>query len=98
MAEWREGLAWLLLVGGLVFFLAGSLGLLRFPDAPSRLHALTKADTLGLGLVVLGLACRAPDVWTALRLLSIWLLVLASSAVACQLLARLAREEEAPDD
>ena len=40
---------------GAVFFLAGTVGLLRFPDALTRLHALTKADNLGLGLVVLGL-------------------------------------------
>ena len=41
---------------GALFFLAGTVGLLRFPDALTRLHALTKADNLGLGLVVLGLA------------------------------------------
>ena len=35
---------------GVFFFLAGTVGLLRFPDALSRLHALTKADNLGLGL------------------------------------------------
>jgi len=40
---------------GSLFFLAGTVGLLRFPDTLTRLHALTKADNLGLGLVVLGL-------------------------------------------
>lgn len=44
---------------GAVFFLAGTLGLLRFPDTLTRLHALTKADNLGLGLVVLGLLPQA---------------------------------------
>jgi len=39
----------LLLLAGAVFFLAGTLGLLRFPDVYTRLHALTKADNLGLG-------------------------------------------------
>ena len=39
--------------------MAGSVGLLRFPDTLTRLHALTKADNLGLGLVVLGLMARA---------------------------------------
>ena len=45
------------------FFWGGSLGLLRFPDIYSRLHALTKADNLGLGLVVAGsiLMCKE---WT----------------------------------
>ena len=40
---------------GALFFLAGTVGLLRFPDSLTRLHALTKVDNLGLGLVVLGL-------------------------------------------
>ena len=44
---------------GFIFFLAGTVGLLRFPDTLTRLHALTKADNLGLGLVVLGLLPRA---------------------------------------
>ena len=40
------------LVLGALFFLAGVVGLLRFPDTLSRLHALTKADNVGLGLIV----------------------------------------------
>ena len=44
---------------GVFFFIAGTVGLLRFPDTLTRLHALTKADNLGLGLVVLGLLPRA---------------------------------------
>ncbi len=40
---------------GVFFFLAGTVGLLRFPDTLTRLHALSKADNLGLGFVVLGL-------------------------------------------
>ncbi len=43
---------------GAFFFLAGTVGLLRFPDSLTRLHALTKVDNLGLGLVVLGLLPR----------------------------------------
>lgn len=44
---------------GAFFFLAGTMGLLRFPDTLTRLHALTKADNLGLGLVVVGLLPHA---------------------------------------
>ena len=40
---------------GAVFVLAGVVGLLRFPDTLSRLHALTKADNVDLGLIVIGL-------------------------------------------
>jgi multicomponent Na+:H+ antiporter subunit G len=74
--------------GGAIFFLAGTTGLLRFPDALTRLHALTKADNLGLGLVVLGLLPQMDSVSAGLKLLCIWGLVLLSSAVASQLIAR----------
>lgn len=70
----------LLLVGGAFFYLAGTVGLLRFPDVYSRLHALAKADNLGLGCVLAGLALQA-DTWlAALKLLLIWPLALAASA------------------
>ena len=55
---------------GAFFFLAGTIGLLRFPDTLTRLHALTKADNLGLGLVVLGLMPRAGGLLPALKLAS----------------------------
>lgn len=97
MSELLSLVSWLLLVGGLLFFAAGSIGLLRFPDALSRLHALTKADTLGLGLVVAGLSLRAGSLLEVAQMLLIWLLVLASGATACQLLAR-QYDEEGGDD
>lgn len=93
MSEWLNIISWLLLAGGLLFFAAGSIGLLRFPDTLSRLHALTKADTLGLGLVVAGLSLRAGSLLEVAQMLLIWLLVLASGATACQLLARQCDEE-----
>ncbi|WP_278414056.1 cation:proton antiporter [Stutzerimonas kunmingensis] len=97
MSELLDLFSWLLLAGGLLFFTAGSIGLLRFPDTLSRLHALTKADTLGLGLVVAGLSLRAGGVLEVAQMLLIWLLVLASGATACQLLARQSDEEDGDD-
>ncbi|HOW48740.1 MAG TPA: monovalent cation/H(+) antiporter subunit G [Rubrivivax sp.] len=79
---------------GLFFYLAGTLGLLRFPDAYTRLHALTKADNLGLALVVLGLLPQVGSVLAGLKLLLVWLLVILSSAVVSQLIARTARQQE----
>lgn len=84
------------ILSGLVFFLAGTFGLLRFPDTPSRLHALTKADNLGLGLMVLGLLLQAPGLLAGFKLILIWLLVLFTSATASQLIARLARQRNPP--
>ena len=79
---------------GAVFFLAGTTGLLRFPDTFTRLHALTKADNLGLGLVMLGLLPQVDSVVAGLKLLCIWLLVLLSGATASQLIARHTRQSE----
>jgi multicomponent Na+:H+ antiporter subunit G len=76
---------------GAFFFLAGTIGLLRFPDTLSRLHALTKADNLGLGLVVLGLLPRADSLSAGLKLICIWLLALFAGATVSQLTAQLAR-------
>jgi len=73
---------------GSVFFLAGTLGLLRFPDALSRLHTLTKADNVGLGLVVIGLLPLAHGVLGGLKLVVVWVLVQLSGATVGQLIAQ----------
>lgn len=81
---------------GALLFLAGSVGLLRFPDAPSRVHALAKADSLGLGLVVLGLLAQAGDARTAGKLVLVWALVALAGATVAQLLAGAASRDDAP--
>jgi multicomponent Na+:H+ antiporter subunit G len=77
----------LLLAGGL-FFLAGTVGVLRFPDARSRLHGVAKADTLGLGFVIVALMLHSASAAVAAKLVVIWLLAITSSAVASYLFAR----------
>jgi multicomponent Na+:H+ antiporter subunit G len=77
---------------GALFFLAGTVGLLRFPDALTRLHAVTKVDNLGLGLVVLGLLPQTNGPFGALKLVSIWLLVQLSGAIVTQLIAGAVRQ------
>ncbi len=76
---------------GVLFFVAGVAGLLRFPDALTRLHALTKADNVGLGLIVAGLLPQAGSVLAGLKLLLVWLTVLIAGATVGQLIARVAR-------
>lgn len=77
-----------LFLSGAFFFLAGTVGLLRFPDVFTRLHSVTKADNLGLGLVTLGLMLEATTLAAALDLVIVWLLVLLWSSVAAQIVAR----------
>jgi multicomponent Na+:H+ antiporter subunit G len=76
---------------GALFFLSGTVGLLRFPDPLSRLHAPTKADNLGLGLVVLGLLFQVEGPFAGLKLIGVWLLALLAGATVTQLIARTAR-------
>ncbi|MFA9439318.1 cation:proton antiporter [Uliginosibacterium sp. sgz301328] len=79
---------------GTFFFVAGTVGLLRFPDTYTRLHALTKADNLGLGLVVIGLLPQVGHVLVALKLIVVWLLVLLASSDVSQLIARAVGRQE----
>jgi len=85
LAEWVSAA---LLIGGCGFFLAGTVGLLRFPDALSRLHALTKADNLGLMLVCAAMAIQSASLRVALQLGVVWLLALLASTVSAHLIAR----------
>jgi multicomponent Na+:H+ antiporter subunit G len=80
---------------GAFFFLAGTVGLLRFPDTLTRLHALTKADNLGLGFVVLGLLPQAGNLREGLKLISIWMFALLAGATVSQLIARTVRRSGA---
>jgi multicomponent Na+:H+ antiporter subunit G len=75
---------------GVTFFIGGTVGLLRFPDVHSRLHALTKADNLGLGLISLGLVVQADSVGLALKVILVWLLAMLAAATVSQLIARTA--------
>ncbi|MFE6281397.1 monovalent cation/H(+) antiporter subunit G [Streptomyces sp. NPDC057877] len=56
----RDVVTAVLFPAGAVFCLLGAVGLLRFPDTGSRLHAAAKAQTLGLLLVLLGAAAQLP--------------------------------------
>ena len=77
-----------LIICGLPFFLSGTIGLLRLPDIYTRLHALTKADNVGLGFIIAGLSLQADSFATVARLMLIWILVLIASASSCHLVAR----------
>ena len=80
----------LLTAAGLYFYVAGTVGLIRFPDTFSRLHALTKADNLGLGFIALGVAFQAEGWGQVARLVLIWALALLAAGAVAQLVARAA--------
>ncbi|GAA2424183.1 monovalent cation/H(+) antiporter subunit G [Streptomyces macrosporus] len=85
-----------LLLTGAVFCLLGAIGLLRFPDTVSRLHASSKAQTLGVLLALLGAAVRVPLPYAGLLLL-IALFQLFTAPVTGQVVGRVAYRTGAVD-
>lgn len=77
-----------LFVTGGLFFFAGTVGVIRFPDVYNRLHALTKADNLGLGLVVAGVSIETGSLAVAVKLFAAWLLLMVSGSIFSQLVMR----------
>lgn len=90
----QEVMALSLMLAGCAFYLAGTVGLLRFPDVFCRLHALTKADNIGLLLVCGGLGVLSGELQVAAMLLMIWLIGLLAATVSAHLIARHAHETE----
>lgn len=85
-----EGISVFLLLLGAVFMLLASIGLLRMPDIYMRMHSSTKSSTLGLGLIMLGVALRFDDFAIAVRALSILVFMLATAPVAAHMIGRAA--------
>ncbi len=71
---------------GALFLLLSALGLWRMPDTLSRMHAATKASTLGTLLVIAGAICYAPHLWFKLILLGLF--VLLTNPLSSSILAR----------
>ncbi len=76
---------------GTVFFIAGSVGVVRLPDVYTRLHALTKADNLGLGFLIIGLSFWAESWLVIAKMVLIWGLVVVAGATSGHLVAESAR-------
>jgi len=92
-----EGIISLLFVLGLFFFLVGSVGLIRLPDAISRLHATTKADTLGAGFILLAFILREGVSLLSLKLILIIVFVWITNPTGAHLIGKIAydkKEEE----
>ena len=87
-----------LLVIGSLFCAVAALGILRFPDVYTRLHAASKAGPLGAGLILLSVAFASGDWAIAIRCVLGFLFLIMTSPVSAHLLARSAlRSGTAPD-
>jgi multicomponent Na+:H+ antiporter subunit G len=85
-----ELLSWACLLAGSLFFLVAGAGILRMPDFYTRMHAASVGDTLGAGLILLGLLLQAGITLVAAKLVMIGLLIFMTSPTASHALAKAA--------
>jgi multicomponent Na+:H+ antiporter subunit G len=84
-------LSWVFLVVGVVFCMIGGLGLLRFPDFYTRLHGGGITDTLGAGLVMVGLMLQGGWSMVTVKLIFILACLWLTSPTSTHALAKAAR-------
>lgn len=80
----------LLIIIGAFFAFVASVGLIRLPDVYSRMHAASKAGTVGSGLMMIALAVSAGDGGTAIRAIAGVFFFILTAPIAAHLLARAA--------
>jgi multicomponent Na+:H+ antiporter subunit G len=90
MTVWIDALSWGCLMAGGLFSVVGAVGLLRLPDFYTRMHAASLIDTLGAGLILLGLMLQAGASLVAVKLLMVGVLIFFASPTATHALARAA--------
>jgi multicomponent Na+:H+ antiporter subunit G len=90
MPDWIDMLSWVLLMSGCFVGISGGIGLLRFPDFYTRMHAAGVTDTLCAALILTGLMLQAGWGLVLIKLLLILALLLLTSPTATHALARAA--------
>jgi multicomponent Na+:H+ antiporter subunit G len=85
-----DALSWALLVGGGFFCIVGAVGMLRMPDFYTRMHAASVIETLGAGLMLIGLVLQAGFTLVAVKLVMLGALIFFASPTATHALARAA--------
>lgn len=83
-------ISWILFVLGGLFVIAGSTGLLRFPDFYTRLHAAGVTDTLGTELILLAMIFQSDNFTTIIKLVLISMFMLFTSPVSTHAIAHAA--------
>ena len=86
----------ILMIAGSLFCMLAALGLIRFPDLYTRLHAAAKAGPIGSGLILLGAGVASGDAFTLLRAALGLVFLVLTTPIAAHLLARAAMRARAP--
>lgn len=84
-------LSWILLISGIFFGLTGAVGLFRFPDFFTRVHAASVTDSIAAILIISGLILQSDFGLTAIKLIFIMFFLLVTSPTASHALAKSAR-------
>ncbi|HEY3474543.1 MAG TPA: monovalent cation/H(+) antiporter subunit G, partial [Anaerolineales bacterium] len=85
-----ESISLVLLLLGAIFMLLAAIGLVRLPDVLMRLHSSTKSATLGVGLIMVGVAIVFNDFAIGVRALAIVLFMFSTAPVAAHMIGRAA--------
>lgn len=86
----RDLLSAVLLLSGVVLMLLAGIGLQRFPDVFARMHAATKAATLGLLLVLAGVALQLDSPGDVAKLVLVAILMFVTAPVGAHMIGRAA--------
>lgn len=87
-------LSWVLLVGGGFFVVVGGIGLLRMPDVFTRMHAGGIADTMGTGMILVGLLLQSDDWLVIAKLLLILYFIIFANPTSTHAVARSALDND----
>lgn len=87
MLEW---LVYILVLGGVFFLFIAAIGVVRMPDLYNRMHATSKAGTLGVGLILVAVAVFYQELSVATRALSALAFIVLTAPVAAHALGRAA--------
>ncbi len=91
-----EYIAIFFLMGGLFFLVVGVVGLIRLPDVYNRMHAMGKCDTLGAGLVLIGLMLLIMDITNITKLILIGIMIATINPIVTHLIAKTAYNRGTP--
>lgn len=87
----------LLAVGGAFFCLVAALGIVRLPDALTRMHASSKAGALGCGMMLVAVALFFPGIDVVARAVAAILFLMISTPVSAHMIGRAIYASEPPD-
>lgn len=94
MSVVADALSWVFLLAGSFFVVVGGVGLLRMPDLFTRMHAAGIADTMGTGLILVGLTFQSDDWLVTVKLLLILYFVVFTNPTSTHAVARSALDND----